>query len=106
MGEVAKVEHAPAPLVVLGTAIVPMASLGTGLMLGDALGAKPLGPTGATGTAPSEEVTPSDGVAKPTCANAGLQHNMAIANINKDLIGAFLFERTDYTASGRKHRSR
>jgi hypothetical protein len=67
-------------------AIVPMAPLGTGVTVGDAPSCKPLGPTGAPGTMPSDEVAPSEGVAMPTWANAGLQHNMAVANINNDLI--------------------
>ena len=83
-----------------------MAPLGTGVTVGDAPSCKPLGPIGAPGTAPSEEVTPGEGVARPTCANAGLQHNMAVANINNDLIGDPLFDRKDYAASGCKHRSR
>ena len=49
--------------------------MGTGLTGVDTLGAKPFVPTGAVGSVPSEEVTPSGGMAVPTCANAGLQHN-------------------------------
>src|SRR5258705_10733936 len=71
MGEVAKVEQAPAPLLVLGTAIVPVTPLGTGLTGVDRPGAKPFVPTGALGSVPSEEVTPSGGMTVPTWANAG-----------------------------------
>jgi hypothetical protein len=60
---------------VLGTAIVPVMPLGTGLTGDDTPGAKPLVPTGALGSAPSEEVTPSGGMTVPTWANAGPQHN-------------------------------
>jgi hypothetical protein len=88
IGEVAKVEQAPAPLLVLGTAIVPVTPLGTGLTVGDAPTCKPFGPTGAPGTVPSEEVTPSEGVSVPTWANAGPQHNKghAVATIKNDLM--------------------
>jgi hypothetical protein len=41
----------------------------------DTPGAKPFVPTGALGSVPSEEVTPSGGMSVPTWANAGLQHN-------------------------------
>jgi len=75
MGEVAKVEQAPAPLLVLGTAIVPVTPLGTGLTGVNTPGAKPFVPTGALGSVPSEEVTPSGGMTVPTWANAGPQHN-------------------------------
>jgi len=85
--------------------MVPMTPLGTALTVGDAPGCKPFGPTGTPGV-PSEEVTPSGGMTVPTWANAGLHHNKAVANINNGLIGDPLFERTDYAASGRKHRSR
>lgn len=61
--------------------------LGTGLTGANAPGARPFVPTGALGSAPSEEVTPSEGMAVPTWANAGLQHNKAAAPINNDLIG-------------------
>jgi hypothetical protein len=93
-GEVAKVEQAPAPLLVLGTAIVPVTPLGTGLTGVDTPGAKPFVPTGALGSVPSDEVTPSGGVAVsglPTWANAGLQHNkgQAVAAIKKDLMEHF-----------------
>jgi hypothetical protein len=75
IGEVATVEQAPAPLLVLGTAIVPVTPLGTGLTGVATPGAKPFVPTGALGSVPSEEVTPSGGMAVPTWANAGPQHN-------------------------------
>jgi hypothetical protein len=78
---------------VLGTAIVPVTSLGTGLTGVDTPGAKPFVPTGALGSVPSEEVTPSGGMTVPTWANAGPQHNRAVATINNDLIGDLLFER-------------
>jgi len=73
-GEVATVEHA-APLPAFGTAIVPVRPLGTVLTPGDTPSGKPFGPTDSPGTIPNEEVTPSEGVAVPTCANAGLPHN-------------------------------
>jgi hypothetical protein len=60
---------------VLGTAIVPVTPLGTGLTGLDTPGAKPFMPTGALGSVPSEEVTPSGGMTVPTWANAGPQHN-------------------------------
>jgi hypothetical protein len=60
---------------VLGTAIVPVMPLGTGLTGVDTPGARPFVPTVALGSVPSEEVTPSGGMAVPTWANAGLQHN-------------------------------
>jgi hypothetical protein len=41
----------------------------------DTPGAKPFVPTGALGSVPSDEVTPSGGMAVPTWANAGPQHN-------------------------------
>lgn len=41
----------------------------------DTPGAKPFVPTGALGSVPSEEVTPSGGMTVPTWANAGPQHN-------------------------------
>jgi hypothetical protein len=49
--------------------------LGTGLTGVDKPGAKPFVPTGALGSVPSEEVTPSGGMAVPTWANARPQHN-------------------------------
>jgi hypothetical protein len=72
---------------VLGTAIVPVTPLGTGLTGVDTPGAKPFVPTGALGSVPSEEVTPSGGMTVPTWANAGLQHKgQAAATINNDLM--------------------
>jgi hypothetical protein len=65
---------------------VPVTPLGTGLTGDDAPTARPFGPTGALGV-PSEEVAPSGGMTVPTWANAGLQHNKAVANINNSLIG-------------------
>jgi hypothetical protein len=65
---------------------VPVTPLGTGLTVGDAPSCKPFAPTGAPGTVPSDEVTPSDGVTVPTWANAGLQHNKAVAMINNGLM--------------------
>jgi hypothetical protein len=91
---------------VLGTAIVPVTPLGTGLTGVDTPGAKPFVPTGALGSVPSEEVTPSGGMTVPTWANAGPQHNKAAANINNFLIGDPLSVRKDWAASGCKHRSR
>jgi hypothetical protein len=72
-GEVATVEHA-APLLALGTVIVPIKPLGTVLTPGDAFSGKPLGPTDSPGTIPNEEVTPGEGVAMviPACAKAAL----------------------------------
>jgi hypothetical protein len=89
-GEVATVEHA-APLLVLGMVIVPVTPLGTGLTPGDAPSCKPFAPTGAPGTVPSEEVTPSEGMAAPTWANAGLKHNkgQVVATINNGLMEDF-----------------
>ena len=87
-GDAATVEHAPAPLLVLGMVIVPVTPLGTGLISGDAPSGKPVAPTGAAGAIPSEEVTPSEGVTVPTWANAGLQHNRgpAAAMMNNGLM--------------------
>ena len=75
----------------LGTAIVPVTPLGTGLTGVDTPGAKPFVPTGALGSVPSDEVTPSGGMTVPTWANAGLQHNkgQAVAAIKKDLMERF-----------------
>lgn len=70
-GEVATVEHA-APLLALGTVIVPVKPLGTVLTPGDVFSGKPLGPTDLPGTIPSEEVTPSVVVVIPACAKAAL----------------------------------
>jgi hypothetical protein len=71
--------------------IVPVTPLGTGLTVGDAPSAKPFVPTGALGSAPSEEVIPSEGISVPTWANAALQHNkgQAAATIKKDLMEHF-----------------
>jgi hypothetical protein len=76
---------------VLGTAIVPVTPLGTGLNGVDTPGAKPFVPTGALGSVPSEEVTPSGGMTVPTWANAGLAHSkgQAVAAINNGLIENF-----------------
>lgn len=87
-GEIPAVEHA-VPLLMFGTVIVPVTPLGTGLTSGDAPGgSKPFGPTGAPGTVPSEEVELSAGMAGPTWANAGPQHNKghAAAAINNGLM--------------------
>jgi hypothetical protein len=75
----------------LGMAIVPVMPLGTGLTVGDAPTCKPFGPTGAPGSAPSEEVTPSGGMTVPTWAKAGLKHNkgQAAAAIKKCLMEHF-----------------
>ena len=54
---------------------MPVTPLGTGVTGVDTPGAKPFVPTGALGSVPSEEVTPSGGMAVPTWANAGPQHN-------------------------------
>jgi hypothetical protein len=68
-------------------ATVPVAPFGTGLTRGDAPGAKPLVPIDTPGI-PREEVAPIGGMAVPTWANAGLQHNngQAAATINNGLI--------------------
>jgi hypothetical protein len=57
----------------------------------DTPGAKPFVPTGALGSVPSEEVTPSGGMSVPTWANAGPQHNRGkvAAAIKKDLMEHF-----------------
>jgi hypothetical protein len=62
--------------------------LGTGLTGVDTPGAKPFGSTGALGSVPSEEVTPSGGMAVPTWANAGPQHSRGkvAATINNGLM--------------------
>ena len=72
-------------------AIVPVTPLGTGLTGLDTPGAKPLVPTGALGSAPSEEVTPSGGMTVPTWANAGPPHNkgQAAAAIKQDRMEHF-----------------
>jgi hypothetical protein len=74
-GEVATVEHAE-PLLAFGTVIVPVKPLGMTPTPCDVVRGKPLGPTDSPGTIPSEEVTPSEGVAVviPTCAKAALWH--------------------------------
>ena len=64
-GEVATVEHA-APLLALGTVIVPVKPLGTVPTPDDVPADKPFGPTDSPGTIPNEEVAPSEGVATPT----------------------------------------
>ena len=69
--------------------------MGTGLTGVDTPGARPFVPIGALGSAPSEEVTPSEGMTVPTWANAGPQHNRVVATINNDLIGDPLFERKE-----------
>ena len=75
------------PLLVLGIVTVPVTPFGTGLISGDAPGAKPLVPTATPGI-PSEEVAPIGGMAVPTWAIAGLQHNngKAAATINNGLM--------------------
>jgi hypothetical protein len=73
-GEVATVEHA-APLLALGTVIVPVKPLGAVPTLGDAPRGKPFGPTDSPGTIPNEEVAPSEGMVVPTWAKAGTLHN-------------------------------
>ena len=89
IGEVATVEHAPAPLLVLGTVTVPVTPLGTALTVGEAPSCKPFGPTGAPGTVPSEEVTPSGGVTVSTWANAALplKKGNVVATINNARMG-------------------
>ena len=72
--------------------------MGTGLSGVDTPGARPFVPIGALGSAPSEEVTPSEGMAVPTWANAGPQHSRVVAAINNDLIGDPLSERKEYAA--------
>jgi hypothetical protein len=105
-GEVATVEHAPAPLLVLGTVTVPVTPLGTGLTVGAAPTCKPFAPTGAAGSVPSEEVTPSGGVSVPTWASAGLQHSRghAVAAINH-LMEHSPIRVEGLRRRGRKHRS-
>jgi hypothetical protein len=74
---------------VLGIVIVPVTPLGTVPTAGEAPSCKPFGPTGAPGTVPSEEVTPSEGVTVPTWAKAGLQHKKGdvVATINNARMG-------------------
>jgi hypothetical protein len=81
--------------------------LGTGLA-GDAPICKPFAPTGALGSVPSDEVTPSEGMTVPTWADAGLQHNkgQAAAAMNNGLMRLLRLERQNEVARGRKHRSR
>ena len=81
----------------LGTVIVPVTPLGTGLTGVDAPGVKPLVPTGALGSVPSEEVMPSGGITVPTWANAGLQHNKGHATATID---NGLMEHSPITAEG------
>lgn len=52
----------------------------------DRSGAKPFAPTGALGSVPSEEVTPSGGMVVPTWARAALQNakGQATAAINNN----------------------
>jgi len=88
-GEVATVEHA-APLLALGTVIVPVKPLGTVLTPGDAPSGKPFGPTDSPGTIPNEEVAPSEGVVVSTWAKTGMPHkDQAAATINNGLIARF-----------------
>jgi hypothetical protein len=88
-GEVPTVEHA-APLLALGTVIVPVKPLGTVLPPGDGLGGKPFGPTDSPGTIPNEEVMPGEGVAVviPAWAKTGVWHNkdQIAATVHNDLM--------------------
>ena len=72
-GEVPTVEQA-VPLLAFGTVIVPVVPLATVLPAGDATSGNPFGPIDSVTPTPSEEVTPSEGVAVviPAWANAGL----------------------------------
>jgi hypothetical protein len=85
-----------------GTVIVPVTPLVTGLTVGEAPTCKPFGPTGAPGTAPSEEVTPSEGVTVPTWANAGLQpkKGSAVATISNRLMEGLPDKRTRLARCG------
>jgi hypothetical protein len=85
-----------------GTVIVPVTPLGTGLVVGEAPTCRPFGPTGAPGTVPSEEVTPSEGVAVSTWANAGLQHKKgnAVATNNNGLMEGLPDKRTRLARRG------
>ena len=67
---------------------MPVTPLGTGLTGVDTPGAKPFVPTGALGSVPSEEVTPSGGMVVSTWANAGLKHTkgQATVTINNGLM--------------------
>jgi hypothetical protein len=87
---------------VLGTAIVPVTPLGTGLTGVDTPGAKPFVPTGALGYVPSDEVTPSGGMVVPTWAKAGLQHDKdkAAAAIKNGLTEGLLDKRTKIMRHG------
>ena len=74
---------------------MPVTPLGTGLTGVDRPGAKPFVPTGALGSVPSEEVTPSGGMTVPTWAKAGLQHKgQAAATINNGLMEDLSDKRT------------
>jgi hypothetical protein len=96
-GEVPTVEHA-APLAVLGTEIVPVTPVGSGLRPGEVSSVEPrgmpVGPTDVPGLIPSGEVASSMGVVgiAPTCANALLQAKSAGSTtaINENLICIFL----------------
>ena len=70
--------------------------MGTGFTRVDAPGAKPLVPTGALGSDPSEEVTPSGGMTVPTWANAVPKHNRgkAAATIKNGLMEDLSDKRT------------
>jgi hypothetical protein len=86
-GEVPTVAHA-APLLALGTVIVPVKPLGT-MLPGDAPGGKPFGPTDSPGTIPNEEVRPGEGMAVviPAWAKTGLHNtNQIAATIHNDLM--------------------
>ena len=86
-GEVPTVEQA-VPLLAFGTVIVPVVPLATVLPAGDAT--NPFGPIDSVTPAPSEEVTPSEGVAVviPAWANAGLlaSKGQTAATISNGLI--------------------
>jgi hypothetical protein len=88
-GEFATVEHA-APLLAFGTAIVPVMPLGTVLPAGAATSGNPFGPIDSVRPTPSEEVTPSEGIAVviPAWANAGPLANKgnAAATISNSLM--------------------
>jgi hypothetical protein len=86
------------PLLVPGTAIVPVTPLGWVLTGVDRLGAKPFVPTGPLGSVPREEVIPTGGIAAPTWANAGPQHNSIVATINNGFIGNTAFEHREYAS--------
>jgi hypothetical protein len=88
-GEVATVEHA-APLLAFGTVIVPVSPLGTVLPPGAAASGNPFGPIDSVRPTPSEDVTPTEGIAVaiPAWANAGPLANKAnaAATISNGLI--------------------